>query len=314
MGSVPVIRVENLQKSYRTGFLMKPFVALKGVTFEVGKNELYGFLGPNGAGKTTTIKILNSVVFPTAGLAELWGKPIGLATKSRIGFLPEHPYFYDYLTAREFILFCASLFGFSKKSVEGKAEELLDRVGLSKAKDVQLRKFSKGMLQRLGLAQALVNDPDLVILDEPMSGLDPIGRVEIRELIRELKSRGKTVFFSSHIISDVELLADRVCILNEGSKVAEGSIKELLGKGVVKYFEVDVRGILDGESLKNELGSSCISMTVREDMLIIRLSGEEHVDRAVDLIRARGGMLKAVVPVRVDLEELFMGIVEGDGR
>jgi len=280
----------------------------------VGENELYGFLGPNGAGKTTTIKILNSVVFPTAGLVELWGKPIGLSPKSKIGFLPEHPYFYDYLTAREFTLFCAALFGFSKKSVEGRVEELLDRVGLSKSKDVQLRKFSKGMLQRLGLAQALVNDPELVILDEPMSGLDPIGRVEIRELIRELKSRGKTVFFSSHIISDVELLADKVCILKEGNKIAEGSIQELLGKGVVKYFEVDVRGIQDGEPLKRDLGSSCLSMTARDGMLIIKLPGEEHVDRAVDLIRDRGGRLKAVVPVRVDLEELFMRIIEKDGK
>jgi ABC-2 type transport system ATP-binding protein len=309
MEQSPVIKVEKLTKVYRTGFMMKPFSALNGISFKVDRNELYGFLGPNGAGKTTTIKVLNSVVFPTEGKVELFGDPLASVDRGRIGFLPEHPYFYEYLTAREFLYFCGSLFGMRREMVERKVEELLKTVGLKKSRDTQLRKFSKGMLQRIGLAQALINDPELVILDEPMSGLDPIGRMEIRELIRDLKSRGKTVFFSSHIISDVELLADRVCILNEGEKVADGAIPELLGEGVVKYYEFDIRGVGDPGEMRDALGDICLSMTVRDDSVTVRVPGDEYIDRTVDVVRACGGRLKAVIPVRVNLEELFVDII-----
>lgn len=302
-----IIRVEKLRKVYRTGFFLKPIEVLKGLSFAVRKNEIYGFLGPNGAGKTTTIKILNSIVHPTGGEVAIFREPItGVKNKGRIGYMPEQPYFYEYLTAREFLLFCGNLFGFKKSDLSGKISSLLSLVGLSGAAGTQLRKFSKGMLQRIGIAQSLINDPELVLLDEPMSGLDPIGRLEIRELIRNLKRQGKTVFFSSHIISDVELLSDRVCILNRGVKMAEGRIEELIGTRAIKYFEFDVKNIDDGPKLLEELGTTCVGHFTRGNVQVLRIASEEFIDGAVDSIKAHGGKITGIIPARVNLEELFM--------
>src|SRR5215475_4630359 len=226
----PAIRIDNLTKDYAIGFWRKrPYRALDRLSLEIEPGEVFGFLGPNGAGKTTTLKLLMQLVYPTSGRAELLGKPIGdPSAKRRIGFLPENPYFYDYLTAEELLRYFASLFGFSGADRRARAARLLDEVGIGKERRLQLRKFSKGMLQRVGIAQALINDPELVILDEPMSGLDPLGRRDVRSLILRLRDRGCTVFFSSHVLSDAEALCNRVAILAKGRLVATGRLTEML--------------------------------------------------------------------------------------
>ncbi|MBI3809478.1 MAG: ABC transporter ATP-binding protein [Nitrospirae bacterium] len=209
-----VLRTEALSKTFHVGFWGRPLVAVDRLDLEVCEGEVFGFLGPNGAGKTTAMKILMGLMRPTSGRAWILERDLGdVGVKREVGFLPEAPYFYDYLTAQEFLRFYGQLFGLERRVLAKRIEELLQVVGLSEAGHLQLRKFSKGMLQRIGIAQALINDPRLIILDEPMSGLDPIGRREIRDLILRLKQSGKTIFFSSHILHDAELLCDRVGIL-----------------------------------------------------------------------------------------------------
>src|SRR5690349_315438 len=220
----------ELSKDYRVGFWRpRPYRALDRVSFHVDTGEVFGFLGPNGAGKTTTLKLLMQLVFPTAGSAEILGRPIGdPATKRRIGYLPENPYFYDYLSAEELLTYFAGLFGFRAADRASRAKALLDEVGIGAERRMPLRKYSKGMVQRVGIAQALINDPEVVFLDEPMSGLDPLGRREVRELILRLRARGCTVFFSSHVLSDAEALCSRVAVLAKGRLVAEGPLSEIL--------------------------------------------------------------------------------------
>src|ERR1043165_995541 len=202
------IRKEGLTKHYKVGFWRpRPYLALDGLTLHVNQGEVFGFLGPNGAGKTTTLKLLMQLIYPTSGRAEILGRPVGdLSVKRRIGYLPEHPFFYDYLTAVELLEYFSSLFGYAAAERRARASRLLDEVGIGAERRLQLRKFSKGMLQRVGIAQALLNDPELVILDEPMSGLDPLGRRDVRQLILKLRDRGCTVFFSSHVLSAAEAL------------------------------------------------------------------------------------------------------------
>src|SRR5262249_14474351 len=216
-------------KDYAIGFWRnRTYRALDRLTLNVDRGEIFGFLGPNGAGKTTTLKLLMQLVFPTSGRAELLGRPVGdLGAKRRIGYLPENPYFYDHLTAEELLQYFAALFGYSRGECRARAARLLDEVGIAGERRLQLRKFSKGMLQRVGIAQALINDPDLVIFDEPMSGLDPLGRREVRALILRLRDRGCTVFFSSHVLSDAEALCNRVAILAKGRLVASGALSDM---------------------------------------------------------------------------------------
>src|SRR6266571_4422025 len=223
-----VIEIDSLTKEYEAGFLRKRKTrALDTLSLKVEKGQIFGFLGANGAGKTTTLKLLMRLIYPTAGGARILGRDINdISMHARIGYLPENPYFYDYLTAREFLNYCGELFG--GKNNQARTEELLMRVNLEKTSwDRQLRKFSKGMLQRVGLAQALVNDPEIVFLDEPMSGLDPVGRREVRDLIASLRAQGKTVFMCSHILSDIEVLCDNVAILKRGKLAYAGSLEEL---------------------------------------------------------------------------------------
>jgi ABC-2 type transport system ATP-binding protein len=223
------IRTEQLTKHFPIGFWRpRPYIALHPLNLSVGQGEVFGFLGPNGAGKTTTLKLLMQLVFPTAGTAEILGKPVGDAsTKRRIGYLPENPYFYDYLSAEELLSYFASLFGFGPADRRARVTRLLDEVGIGAERRMPLRKFSKGMVQRVGIAQALVNDPEVVFFDEPMSGLDPLGRREIRELILRLREQGRTVFFSSHVLADAEALCSRVAILAGGRLVASGALSEI---------------------------------------------------------------------------------------
>ncbi len=223
------IRTDELTKHYLAGFWRpRPYVALDRLTLGVGRGEVFGFLGPNGAGKTTALKLLMQLIYPTSGHAEILGRPAGDVTvRRRIGFLPENPYFYDNLTAEELLVYFARLFGYSSTEGAQRASRLLDELGIGAERRTQLRKFSKGMVQRVGIAQALLNDPEVVFLDEPMSGLDPLGRRLVRELILRLRDRGCTVFFSSHVLSDAEALCGRVAILVKGRLAASGTLSEL---------------------------------------------------------------------------------------
>lgn len=239
-----IIKTQDLRKVYRTGFWLKAAPpSLKQCSLEIYRGETFGLLGPNGAGKTTLLKLLLGIIRPTAGEASLMGQPAGNSkTKAKIGYLPENPYFYDYLTGWEFLNYTAGLFGISGKAKNRKIAELLDLVQLDRqsATKKQMRRYSKGMLQRVGMAQALINDPEIVFLDEPMSGLDPTGRFQVREIILSLKEQGKTLFFNSHVLSDVEMICDRIAILDQGEIVCIGAIDKLLGNP--SYYQVKGHG------------------------------------------------------------------------
>jgi ABC-2 type transport system ATP-binding protein len=302
---MPIIEIQNLTKDYETGFLRKRKVrALDGLTLEVEQGQIFGFLGANGAGKTTTLKLLMRLIFPTAGSAKILGRDIAdVSMHSRIGYLPENPYFYDYLTAREFLSYCAELFGRGRNNrplIDG----LLTRVNLEpKSWDRQLRKFSKGMLQRVGLAQALVNDPEIVFLDEPMSGLDPVGRREVRDLIGALRTEGKTVFMCSHILSDIEVLCDNVAILKGGRLAHSGSLNELRARDT-NSVEIIASGT-DAQTFKQNLN---VQADVQDTPsgLRIEVADEKEVDAVLAALRQVNGKLVSVQPVRQSLEELFM--------
>ncbi|MFM8552524.1 MAG: ABC transporter ATP-binding protein, partial [Nitrospiraceae bacterium] len=260
---------------------------------------------PNGSGKNTTLKILMGLMRATSGGAEILGKPLGdVPIRRRIGFLPESPYFYEYLTAEEFLAFYGHLAGLERVELGRKITQLLDLVGLADARQRQLRKFSKGMLQRIGLAQALIHDPDLVVLDEPMSGLDPIGRKQVRDLILSLRDQGKTVFFSTHIIPDVEMICDRVAIVVKGRLLAEGRVDELVNPGHAQSVEVVCEGIKAGEVAAITAAASRVLQ--RGDHSLVVLPGPDRVEPVLAAIRAHGGKLVAVTPQKGSLEELFM--------
>jgi ABC-2 type transport system ATP-binding protein len=305
-----VIEIEGLTKDYPVGFLRARRVrALDGLSLAVEEGEIFGFLGANGAGKTTTIKILTGLVFPTAGTARVCGRPIGdIAMHARIGYLPEHPYFYDYLTARELVEYCGELHGLPRRECRARAAELLARVELDeRVWDLQLRRFSKGMLQRVGLAQALVNRPEVAFLDEPMSGLDPIGRRQVRDLIASLRAGGTTVFLSSHIIADIEVLCDRVAILERGRLAHLGRLDELTQRaGSAGHLEVTLVGASPDvirEALSQMNGAR---VTAAPGGARIEVPSQREVDQALAAARRCGARLVSVQPVRQSLEDLFV--------
>lgn len=305
-----VIRCDNLTKSYNPGLGRKRVDALSGLTMSVSEREVFGFLGPNGAGKTTAIKILTGLIFPTSGSAFLFDRPAGdREAKQRLGFLPEHPYFYDHLTGREMVEYAGQLFGLTRADARSRATRLLERVGLAHAADQVMRGYSKGMLQRVGIAQALVNDPPLVILDEPMSGLDPVGRKEVRDIILEMRTEKRTVFFSTHILSDVEVVCDRIAILHRGKLVTLEPLQELLrlaGTGV----EVVVIGLsAAGRELLSKLPGTALSDS--GDRLVVR-TAQEQTGAVLDIARTNAGNVLSMVPLRRTLEEIFMSTI-GDG-
>lgn len=305
-----IIEIENLSKEYETGFWKKKkTLALDGVSLEVRPGQIFGFLGGNGAGKTTTIKILMTLLFPTSGSAKILGRDISeVEMHRRIGYSPENPYFYDYLTPRELLSYFADLFGHDRNKSKAHIDELLTKVGLDeKDWNKQLRKFSKGMLQRVSIAQSIVNGPEVVFMDEPMSGLDPIGRREIRELIADLRSNGTTVFMSTHILSDVEALCDEVAILRKGKLAATGKLDELLvAEGRERTFEIIMKSISKNE-LENSL-SGMAGMAIEENPsgVTVKVIDENDVDEVLAAARKLGGRLISVNIVKQSLEELFV--------
>jgi ABC-2 type transport system ATP-binding protein len=274
---------------------------------------VFGFLGPNGAGKTTTLKLLMQLIYPTAGRAEILGRPVGdVATRARIGFLPENPYFYDYLTAEELLTYFAQLFGLPAAERKRRVDTLLDRVQIGRERRFQLRKFSKGMIQRVGIAQALLNDPEVVFLDEPMSGLDPLGRRDVRSLILELREQGRTVFFSSHILADAEALCSRVAIVAAGRLVALGRVSDV-AEFKVRGWEVVVSN-LRREVLDRLRGVADRVTAVGGDRYTIELPLTQPPDQVVAELAASGASLVSVNPLRETLEEFFVERVAGAER
>jgi ABC-2 type transport system ATP-binding protein len=303
---MPVVEINNLTKDYEVGFWRKRKVrALDGLTLTVEPGQIFGFLGANGAGKTTTLKLLMRLIFPTSGSAHILGHDLSdISMHARIGYLPENPYFYDYLTPREFLDYCGQLFELDSATRKRRTEELLTRVNLDqKSWNRQLRKLSKGMLQRVGLAQALINDPEIVFLDEPMSGLDPVGRREVRDLIGELRTREKTVFMCSHILSDIEVLCDTVAILKKGKLAHAGSIDELRARES-NLIEV-VATCADHEKLRASLNSNA-ELVADARGVIIRIQDESEIDAVIAALRKADGKLVSVQPVRQSLEDLFV--------
>jgi ABC-2 type transport system ATP-binding protein len=298
------IRIENLRKTFRLGFIPRPREILKGIAFSVREGETFGYLGPNGAGKTTTIKALLGLIRPDAGTIEIFGRPAASPrSRESLGFLPENPYFYDYLTGREFLAFTADLFGLGREVKAERIARLLKLVGLERAAGLPLRKYSRGMLQRAGLAQALVNDPKLVVLDEPLGGMDPLGRKEIRDIIVRFKDEGKTVFFTSHILQDIEMICDRVAIIVGGRIVKEGGLRDLVSERVL-FTEVTVSGI--APQAFEGLGES---VTTRGDRVLLKVYDEALVDEVVGLVHDRKGRLVSLSPRTETLEDIFVDTV-----
>jgi ABC-2 type transport system ATP-binding protein len=300
------IETRGLTKDYATGFWRKrPHRALDHLDLEVAAGEVFGFLGPNGAGKTTTLKLLMQLVTPTEGRAQILGRPIGdLAVKRRVGYLPESPYFYDYLTAEELLVYFARLFGYSAADGRSRAARLLDDIGVGAERRWPLRKFSKGMLQRVGIAQALINDPELVVFDEPMSGLDPLGRRDVRALILRLRDRGATVFFSSHVLSDAEALCSRVAMLAHGQLVASGPVTELTAFDQ-RGWELAMSELPD--EVVARLGARIVrAVRLGERRYMLELPVDPPPERLVAELSAAGARLISLNPVRDTLEDVFV--------
>jgi ABC-2 type transport system ATP-binding protein len=305
---MPVVEIENLTKDFSIGFWKKrPVRALDNLCLQVHKGEIFGFLGPNGAGKSTTLKILMHLLQPTSGSARILGEPVDAVSVHRtIGYLPENPYFYDYLTPVEFLTYMGRLFGLRQPGLSKKVDALLDTVGLNSARTQQLRKFSKGMVQRIGIAQAIINDPEIVFLDEPMSGLDPLGRLEVRRIILSLKNKGVTVFFSSHILPDVEAICDRVAILNKGKLQEVGALEEIL-KVRIEGHEV----ILSGWTAEtpDAVRQWCDEVRCMGDRLHLRIGNREQLESLLAYIFAHNLELISINPIRPSLEEHFQQVI-----
>ena len=300
-----LIEVKSLNKTFSVGLFKKRRVeAVKGVSFDVRRGEIFGFLGPNGAGKTTTIKMLTGLIEPTSGDAFLFGKRVPSAESRRdVGFLPENPYVYPYLTPREFVEMCGNLSGMKGASLRSRTLEVLTKVGIAYAADRQVRRLSKGMLQRTGLAAALVSDPQMLILDEPMSGLDPVGRKEVRDLIFAERELGRTIFFSTHILSDVEAMCDRVTILRQGEAVVSGEIRQLL-RGEVLRTDVFLADVTPEATAALEAAG--FTLNERPGLVVVEVESALRVEEVLKLALEHGSHIVEVAPRKETLEDLFM--------
>ncbi|MCA9592885.1 MAG: ABC transporter ATP-binding protein [Myxococcales bacterium] len=299
-----LIVVEGLRKVFRHGLSLKKVEAVKGVSFEVHAGDIFGFLGPNGAGKTTTIKMLTGLISPTAGHAKIFGRSIpSPRALERVGFMPENPYVYPFLTPTEFVEMCGRLSGLSRKAVRDRARKVLDQVGILYAADRPVRRLSKGMLQRTGLAAALVADPELLILDEPMSGLDPVGRKEVRDLILDERQNGRTIFFSTHILSDVEMMCDRVTILRRGNVVVSGRLSDLLKSEVQR---TDIVLVSASEELEKSLAEAGHTVRRLPERLVVEVEGKTRVAEVLSAALEANASVVEVTPRHETLEDLFV--------
>jgi ABC-2 type transport system ATP-binding protein len=300
------IETEGLSKDYLVGFWRpRPYRALDALTLTVEPGEVFGFLGPNGAGKSTTLKLLMQLIYPTSGTARILGRPVGdVAVRQRIGFLAENPYYYDYLTAEELLAYFARLFGYSGADVTSRVTRVLDEVGLPGERRKRLRTLSKGQLQRVGLAQALINEPELIFLDEPMSGLDPLGRRQVRDVILGLRQRGCTVFFSSHILSDAEALCSRVGIMAQGRLVASGRVSDMVAFEL-KGWELIVANLSD-QALATVTPRVRRITPIALGQFAIDLAPDAEPERLIAEMRAGGASLVSLNPVRETLEDYFV--------
>jgi len=298
-----VVHVEALQKTFKKPFSAKVIEAVRGVSFEVSRGEIFGFLGPNGAGKTTTLKMLTGLISPSGGRASILGRPVpSPESMGSVGFLPENPYIYPYLTPREFVTLAARLSDMRGRELETRVQKSIERVGMATAMDRAAHTLSKGMLQRVGLAAALVHQPELLILDEPMSGLDPVGRKDVRDIILDEKKNGRTILFSSHILSDVEMLCDRVCILKEGSVVVSGRLDELLSRET-KQSEITLSNVSD--ALADDISSLAVAMHRSERAVVYEAEGEA-IQKVLEKALRSGATVESVTPKRETLEALFV--------
>lgn len=300
------ISVQDLHKTFLHGFFRKKIQVLKGVSFDVQAGEIFGFLGPNGSGKTTTIKILLGLIFPSAGTAQIFGRSIkDVDFKKEIGFLPDSPYFYHYLSGEEFLRFYGHLFGLRHAALDRKIDELLELVDMRQARKLQLRKYSRGMLQRIGMAQALINDPKLVIMDEPMEGLDPVGRKHFRDIMIRLREQGKTVFFSTHILSDVEMICDRVAIMVQGKIRGLGLLQDLLK---TKVQSVDICFRKPPETLLRAIEKQNGKIVLQGEQALVQVD-EAQVNVLLGHLMKEGLQVYSVIPHKESLERIFMNEV-----
>ena len=300
-----ILSIEGLRKSFSQGFIPRRKEILKGISFTVSDGEIFGYLGPNGAGKTTTIKCVLGLIFPDAGRIELCGRPhLDPRSKEKVGFLPENPYFYDHLTAREFLDFYGQLFGLAPAVRRERIPALLKLVDMERAADLSLRKYSRGMLQRVGLAQALINEPSLVILDEPLGGLDPIGRKEVRDIILRMRDEGRTVVLSSHILQDIEMICDRVAILVGGLILSQGRLADLISEKIL-FTEIVLSGV--GREELAALGEPLSALAGRT---LLKVYDEASIPSVLDLVRDRKGSIHSLLPRTQTLEDLFVGMVK----
>ena len=304
-----IVRVQGLVKDFRPGLGLRKKRVLHGIDFEVKRGEVFGFIGPNGAGKTTTLKILMGLIRATEGEAQILGHDVGeTAFRQHIGFAPESPYFYDFLTGAEILDFYARLCAVPRKHRRDRVQEVLELVGLGHAADMRLRTYSKGMLQRIGIAQAIVHDPSVVFLDEPMSGLDPVGRKEIRDLVVRLNADGKTLFMNTHILSDVEMICDRVAIIVQGRIAYQGQLDAAEGGGE-RQFDVTFSSLPPDFAEESEARFEA-QLSGRGDCITLRVS-QKHVSELMQGALAHGAIVEEVLPVRAGLEALFLDAVAG---
>jgi ABC-2 type transport system ATP-binding protein len=309
--TTPLVRVDNLRKTYRQNFWNPSVTAVSGISLSVSSGVIFGFLGPNGAGKTTTIKVLTGLIQPTSGTASLFGVPVhDPKARARLGFLPENPYVYPYLTAREFVELSARLSGLGARAAKDQTNKLLEHVGIAYAADRPARKLSKGMLQRTGLAAALVADPELLILDEPMSGLDPVGRKEVRDLIVHERAAGRTIFFSSHILNDVETLCDEVAILRKGVVVVSGRLDTLLRSDVKRWEVVFERN----DAWQTALATRDVTTHVNADRIRVEVEGLQALQALLGEALGHGAIVHEVIPRQESLEQLFLRNALSEGH
>ncbi|HAL57414.1 MAG TPA: ABC transporter ATP-binding protein [Bacteroidetes bacterium] len=311
---MPIVQTHRLSKTYRSGLIRRSSVeALKAVSLSVEPGEIFGLLGPNGAGKTTFVKLLLSIVLPTSGGATILGEPLGaLVIREKSGYLPENHRYPQFLTALQVLSLFGSLHGMKKKQIREKSLELLKLVGLEEWKSVKVKRYSKGMLQRLGLAHAMLNDPEILFLDEPTDGVDPVGRKEIRDLLRELRSKGKTIFLNSHMLSEVEAISDRVAILNKGEVLKVGTIAEITSRHLEYEFRLD-RPLSD--DTYNGLHTFVKIIEKDGKILVLGLDEKNDLNRVADMIRQDGAFIESMTPRRSSLEDYFIQLIQtGEGK